>query len=145
MSIYELRHRIYKHFANCGAALTATAVAELVGDATVAQQMMRQLHNQHVIVLDDQGEIVMALPFSARPSGHRVVDEKQAWWANCAWDALAIPVALQRNGVIDATWIDTGEPVDITICDGALTGGGADGYIQVMVPASRWWVDIAWT
>ncbi len=145
-----LRHRIYSALAETGRAPTFDTVAEWLHDTTPdrreARQGLRDLHDAHQIVLDDNGRsdsIRMALPFSAIPTDHRVETAHQAWWANCAWDALAIPVVLGIDARIDARWLDTDEPVSLAIVDGELTGG--DGFLHFALPARRWWDDIVET
>ena len=84
-----------------------------------------------------------ALPFSAVPTGYTVVAGAVSYEANCAWDALAVPVALGRDATIDARWMDTREPVGLRVTDGSLNS--EDGFVHVVVPARHWWDDIAYT
>jgi len=97
-------------------------------------------------VVDDRpgrrGEIRMAL-FSTDPTNFRVTTERGGWWANCAWDSLAIIAALHTDGHIGSTWSDTGEPLALDVTDGQLDN--SDGYIHFVVPASRWWDDVVFT
>ncbi len=100
-----------------------------------------------MLVLDDRpgrkGEIRMALPFAAEPTKWRVTTSQGAWWANCAWDSLAVLAALHSDGRIESTWMDTGEPVHLAVTEGGLVQD--DGYICFPLPASRWWDDIVFT
>ena len=66
------------------------------------------------------------------------------WFANCAWDALAIPAALGTDAEIDAPWLDGGSPVDLRIVDGRLEGD-TDACVHFVVPARHWWDDIVHT
>lgn len=138
-----LRHWIYRHFADTGRAPAPAAIAELAGDPEVASEQLRRLHEAHMVVLDDDGAIRMALPFSARRTEHLVFGDGRSWWANCAWDALAIPVALGEDATIEATWLDTGRPVELAVRDGELRGD--DGFVHFVVPARHWWDDIVET
>jgi hypothetical protein len=139
----ELRHRIYGRLAATGRAPSVAEVGELVGGPAEAAHRLRRLHDAHMIVLDEDGEIRMALPFSARPSEHVVVSGEQRWWANCAWDSLAIPAALGCDAAVEAVWLETGEPVDIAVRGGELEG--PDGFVHFVVPAGHWWDDIVET
>jgi hypothetical protein len=85
----------------------------------------------------------MALPFSAEPTDHRVTAATGAWWANCAWDALAVLAAMHSDGRIASTWDDTGEPVDLSVVDGRLDS--TEGFVHFAIPAHRWWDDIVRT
>ena len=111
-------------------------LAQTVGDLGTVDGLLRELHDRHMLVLDDrpgrQGEIRMALPFAAEPTKWRVTTEEGAWWANCAWDSLAVLAALHCDGRIESTWSDTGEPVDLTVTDGQLDS--SDGYIYFAFP-----------
>ncbi len=85
----------------------------------------------------------MALPFSAVPTDYRVVADDREWWANCAWDSLAIPAVLRIDATIDARWHDTGEPIELAVAGGTLTSTG--GFIHFAIPARQWWDDIVET
>lgn len=136
----ELRHRIYRHFAETGRAPDATVVAAWSDrDPSLA---LSRLHDAHAIVVID-GAIRMALPFSAHDVGFAVVGEDRSWWANCAWDSLAIPIALAVDAAIEANWADAGEPVALTVTDGELSS--YDGFVGFAIPARHWWDDIVET
>ncbi len=139
----ELRYSIYRTFADAGGPPTFAQLVAWCGGSEAAQAALRRLHDAHTIVLDADGAIRMALPFSAVDTGHSVVSGDESWWANCAWDTLAIPAALDIDAAIEATWLDTGEPVDLAIVDGELRH--ADGFIHFEIPARRWWDDIVET
>lgn len=143
----ELRFVVYRHFAENGSAPTRHALAELVGEVHEVDRLLSELHERHMLVLDDRptrrGEIRMALPFAAEATSFRVTTDHGAWWANCAWDSLAILAALHRDGHIESTWADTAEPAHLTITHGELDG--PDGYISFPLPARRWWDDIVFT
>jgi len=143
VDIWELRHRIYGHFATTGRAPTVGLVARWVGDEAQATALMADMHDRHLVVLDAAGEIRMALPFSGVETPHRVIAGERSWFANCAWDALAIPIALGVDAVIDAPWLEDGQPVELGVVDGALTS--TDGFVHFTVPARHWWDDIVET
>ena len=138
-----LRYAIYRTFAESGRSPTAGRLAEWCGGADAAQTALRRLHDAHAIVLDTAGGIRMALPFSAVDTGHMVVSGEMSWWANCAWDTLAIPAALDIDAAIEAVWLDTGDPVDLTIQGGELSH--SDGFIHFEICAEQWWDDIVET
>ncbi len=141
----ELRSLIYRRLADTGTAPSRQQLLERVG-ADVDNQL-RALHDRHMIVLDDRphrvGEVRMALPFAAEPSGFRVTADVGSWWANCAWDSLAIVAAINRDARIDSTWSDTGETLTLQVVDEQLTD--TDGFIHFVVPARQWWDDIVRT
>lgn len=147
MDALELRFSVYRHFVETGSAPTRHALSELTGSLGRTDQLLQELHDRHMLVLDDRparrGEIRMALPFAAEPTDFRVSTDRGAWWANCAWDSLAVLAALHSDGHIRSTWSDTGEPVELSVTDGELDR--ADGHVSFPLPASRWWDDIVFT
>lgn len=147
MDPLELRFLVYRHFVDVGSAPSRRELADIVGDADTVDGLLQELHDRHMLVLDDRrhrrGEIRMALPFAAEATGFRVTTDRGAWWANCAWDSLAVLAALHSDGLIEATWSDTGAAVDLAVVDGAL--GATDGHVHFALPASRWWDDIVVT
>ena len=140
-----LRSLIYRHIVKTGFAPTRAEIIQIVGHEADAQ--LRRLHDAHMIVLDQRphrlGEIRMALPFAAESTNFRVSTESGAWWANCAWDALAVVAAIQENARIDSTWSDTDQPFLLDISDGVLVP--AIGYIHFRIAARHWWDDIVRT
>jgi hypothetical protein len=147
MDALTLRLVVYRHFVSTGTAPMRQALIDIVGDADSTDALLRELHDAHMIVLDNrphrEGEIRMALPFAAEATDFRVTTDAGAWWANCAWDSLAIVAALHTDARITSTWTDTNEPLHLTITDGQL--GHADGYIHFAIPAAQWWDDIVLT
>ena len=143
MDDLAVRRLIYDRVASTGAVPSVVALADEVGGRSHATAALRRLHEGHFIVLGDDGEIAMALPFAARPTGYRVVAGDRVWEANCAWDALAIPAALNIDASIEAAWMDTGEHVELSVRDGQVSS--AEGFVHFAVPAARWWNDIVET
>jgi hypothetical protein len=99
--------------------------------------MLRSLADQHVVVLDDAGAIVMAHPFAAPGAATTVESGGRTWWGSCAWDGLGLVAAL---GLAEATV--TGNGVTLGIEDGEPADRAV---FHVEVPARRWWDDIAYT
>jgi hypothetical protein len=130
-----LRNEIYGRFVELGRAPT---LAE-IGDA----EALRRLHDAHAVVLDDDGEIRMANPFSAVPTPYRVEAAGGSWYANCAWDAFGIPAALHVDGRVATACPDCGERLELEV--GEHKPVPADLVFHVVVPAARWWDDIVFT
>ena len=143
----ELRSTVYRHLVDHGAAPSRQHLTELVGDVEETDALLAELHDRHLLVLDDRdgrvGNIRMALPFSNDPTDFVVTTDSGRWWANCAWDSLAILAALRIDGRITSTWSDTGRPVGLAVSDGRLVD--ARGSIHFAVPAARWWDGIVVT
>src|ERR1700754_2417110 len=102
--------------------------------APLPQADYGSLAAQHVVALDEHGEVLMAHPFANHAGGARVDAGGRTWWGNCAWDGFGIVAAL---GLEDAT---------IT-AQGLTIGPGTDDDVvfHVLVPATHWWDDIGFT
>jgi hypothetical protein len=140
---HELRHHILLRFAETGAPPSFADLAGAEGKEVAAAALQRLAGDHSIVLEQDQTEIRMAMPFSAVPTPWQVVAGEQHWYANCAWDALAIPASLGRDATIDAVWEDTQQPVDLAVTGDVLSS--SDGFIHFAVPARHWWDDIVFT
>jgi hypothetical protein len=140
-----LRNATYRLFVTLGRAPSEAEVAADVG-RTEAQvfDAWRRLHDAHALVLDSAGEqIRMANPFSGVPTAYRVRADDRWWYANCAWDAFGICAALHVDGRIETSCADCGEPLTVVVRDGRPDDESL--LFHCVVPARRWWEDIAFT
>lgn len=68
-----------------------------------AREALGRLVERDLIEVDGDGGAVVAYPFSARPTRHRVrTDDGRRYWAMCAIDALGMPFLLRAPAEIDA-------------------------------------------
>ncbi|NNE11075.1 MAG: hypothetical protein HKN41_02395, partial [Ilumatobacter sp.] len=141
---WRLRQAIYAGLAATGVVPARSELIGVGGGEEELDRRLRALHDHHLVVLDANGTVRMALPFSAVPTDHVVRSGDRSWFANCAWDALAIPAALGINADIEAPRLDDGAPVDLRVVDGELAGE-LDGQVHFAVPARHWWDDIVET
>ncbi len=152
----ELRNVTYRLFASLGRAPTVDEVAVDAGaPAEEVAAGWRRLHDAHALVLDpDRTALRMAHPFSAVPTPFRVHAAGRDWFANCAWDAFGICAALGVDGRIDTRCPDCDDPIVVEVVDGrpSASGKGPRPHQQdeslvfhCLVPAARWWDDIAYT
>ena len=141
-----IRNHVYASFVRDGRAHTAgETAAELGLGLEEAEAAYRRLHDAHALVLQPGStEIRMLNPFSAVETPHRVEAGGRTWFANCAWDALGIPAALHADGVVRSQCPDCGEPLGLEVRGGELVEG-RDLLVHFVVPASKWWDDIAFT
>ena len=124
-----LRSRIFAVFAATG------RPPDVAADDAPA---LRSLAEQHVVVLDDDGRVVMAHPFAAERDGAtRVEGGGRTWFGNCAWDGLGLVAAL---GLGEAT-VTSGD-VSVRVRDGVPVD---DAVFHVLVPARDWWADVWFT
>ena len=121
---------------------------EVASDVSVTVQDVRdsyaRLAQRRLLVLEPDGlTIRMAPPFSGVPTDHRVRSGGIAYFANCAWDALAIPAALHRPAVIESRCGQSGAPLHLEV---GLDGPEPSSWLfHVSVPAAQWWRDIVYT
>lgn len=139
----DVRNAVYDAFATTGRPPHAGTLDRITGSRHETADALARLHDAHALVLDETGAIRMALPFSAVPTGITVRSAGVAYTPNCAWDALAIPVALGRAGTVTGTWWD--EDIPITFEVSPESPPDVEGFIHFVVPARRWWDDIAFT
>ncbi len=139
-----LRNLTYGLFVELGRAPRPDEVAERSGQSEDdVRAAWGRLHDAHAIVLDDDGSLRMANPFSGVPTPHVVEADGRRWYANCAWDAFGICAALGVDGRIETSCRDCGDPIGIDVRDGRPDDGSL--LFHCLVPAARWWDDIAYT
>ena len=140
----DLRNATYRLFVELGRAPSSAEVAAALAleDQSV-RDGWRRLHDDHALVLDDDGDIRMANPFAARPTPFAVRAAGRSWFANCGWDAFGIGAALHVDSTIHTTCADCGDRLDIEVRNGRPTDDEL--LFHVLVPAQAWWNDIGFT
>jgi hypothetical protein len=117
--------------------LCSTSVAEV-------RQGLTRLAAMRVLVLQQaSGEILMAPPFSAVPTPFVVRTARHDSYANCAWDALGIPVMLGEPADIASACGSCGDAITLQTDAQSTPRGSA--VIHFAVPARRWWDDLVFT
>ena len=96
-----------------------------------------------VLVNPRDGELWMAGPFSGTETPYRVRIGEKSWWANCAWDMLGIVTMVGRSGEVESRCTDCGEATNFPV--DTQRGPAIDAVVHFLVPASRWYDDIAYT
>jgi Alkylmercury lyase len=88
----DVRLAVYRHFATTGRAPGDGDLAEATGLAPGdVRASLGRLDEARHVVLDEDGQIVMAHPFAAVPLGFAVMGAATLWWGGCAWDSFALP------------------------------------------------------
>jgi hypothetical protein len=137
---------IYEVIAETTRAPTSTEVAEaLASTGAEVEAAFRRLYEKRLLVLEpgDAGRVRMAPPFSGVPTPFLVEVGGKEYYANCVWDSLGIPAALNADGRVSASDACTGEAMSLEV-----RGGGVvpqECVIHFAVPAARWWDDIIYT
>jgi hypothetical protein len=133
----EVRARIYEMFVDGFHWVDASV---LVSHIDLGENEIRialeGLADEHRIALTPDGRVWMAHPFSGVPTSYLSVIGDRHWYANCAWDALAI-LALLGDGVVRG-----GEGFLWQVEDGLVS---PNGYVHLVVPARSFWDDIGFT
>jgi len=141
----EIKMAIYRHFAETGERPSVDEIARRVGVSTEdVSEAYRRLRVARVLLLEADGiSIRMAPPFSGIATQHVVKSEGVSYFANCAWDALGIPAALQHPATVHSRCEQTMEPLRLEV--------GRDGpepsvwLFHCLVPAAQWWDDLVFT
>jgi alkylmercury lyase-like protein len=147
----DVRLAIYDSILTRGLVPTAGGLSEDLGCAAdEIRGSLARLATGRVLVLDEAtGEILMAPPFSAVPTGFRVAIGSHEWFANCSWDALGV-LAMARTagipgsgaGAIRASCGDCGSTIELDARDIA---GRTEPLLHFAIPARDWWRHIVFT
>ena len=87
-----VRLLVYRSFATHGRPPEREALAIRTGlEPEEVDETLEALAHQRHLVLDAEGEILMAHPFASINLGFSVMGRRTLWWGGCAWDAFAIP------------------------------------------------------
>ncbi len=141
----QVKLAVYGHFAATGQRPSLAEIARRVGSNTQPViDAYAHLRAQRVLVLEPDGaSIRMAPPFSGVPTQHRVEAGGRTYFANCAWDSLAVLAALHQPGIVHSRCEQSGEPLRLAVgLDGPEP---SDWLFHSLVPAAKWWDDIIFT
>lgn len=136
---------IYRHVAETGNAPSPVEVAKSI-DVEVENvlESYQGLRARRLLVLEADGaSIRMAPPFSGVPTEHIVQADGIRYFANCAWDALGVPAALQKAATVQSRCAQSGEPFQLNV--GLQGPEPSDWLFHCLVPAAKWWDDIVFT
>ena len=141
----QVKMAVYRHFAATGRAPTPSEVASRADtDVERVMNAYPRLRAQRVLALEGDGTTIrMAPPFSGVSTQHVVSVGDMMYFANCAWDALGIPAALNKPGRVHSRCGQSGAPLVLNVgLDGPPP---CDWLFHCLVPAARWWDDIVFT
>ena len=122
-------------------------VAEMSEGFRISKQRIRssleRLCASHAFMVQANGELWRAAPFSAIPTSFPVRVGKRSWFGNCIWDALGIPAMLGQDAVIDAACGCCNYQMPTHVKSGTLQSNS--GVIHIAVPAREWYKDVVFT
>jgi hypothetical protein len=140
-----VRSHVYRVFVGDGRAPSvedlAAALDASADDVAAALQRLQQ--NHALVLAPGTPNVWMAHPFSAVPTPYRVRFDGRRYWANCAWDYLAMPSLLSATGVQRARCAQTGSVVEASFDRGVFVAG--DGVVHFAIPPRRFWENVAYT
>lgn len=141
-----VRAAVYRHFVDHGAAPSIDQlIAKLGTDADSVRHSLERLEAGRVLALTPGSrQIWMAHPFSAVPTTFPVRTARRRYWANCAWDALAIPSLLRVDAEISTSCPGCGDAIVATIESGRLDAP-PDAVVHFLVPPLQFWENIGFT
>ncbi len=141
----NIRYQIYRHFAEHGRAPQYAEIALVLGaPAEDVRAVYHTLHERHMLFLEPGSDAIrIANPFSAIPTPYAVTAGERTWWANCAWDAFGIAVALNTDARISARYPGNTGTVELEVSNGAVDGKGH--LIYFALPFRRWYDDLVYT
>jgi hypothetical protein len=143
--LWQVRHFVYDHFADTThpPSVEETAKHFNIG-LEEAGTLYKELHNRHAFFLEqDTLNIRMANPFSGVQTDFKVHANGKTYFANCAWDMLGIPAALQSDAVIEAVCTESNEVVRLDIRDGKVSN--SDLLVHFPLSFARWYDDLVFT
>jgi hypothetical protein len=120
-------------------------VAALAKTARVSEKDVRsslqRLADGHMLVLQpENGEILMANPFSAVPTPFLVTTDAGSWFGNCIWDGMGIAAMLDSDAVIDTSCGCCGIALRLGVPRECADDD--ERVVHFAIPAARWWDDI---
>ena len=139
----QVRETVFQTLRDTGRPPSPSSIAASLGVATAdVTSALHSLADGHRLVLrPGTDEVWMAHPFSAIPTDFVVRSRGREWFANCAWDGLAI-LALVGDGTLTTRSPATGEPIVFAASGGRVSG---DAVVHFLVPPRRFWEDIGFT
>lgn len=140
----RVRHFIVTELAETGRAPMLEDVAmELSLRLDALRAALQRLHEAHLLVLDADGRLLMAHPFSNVPTGFRVTSGGTGYDANCALDALGIPAALNRDCAVTMQVPGEQGKFRCQVRGGVLDA--EDALVHFPLPLRQWYDDIVFT
>jgi len=146
----NVRKYIFEHFEEHTTAPVLEQIMRKFGlDRVSAFKVLTDLQSaRHIALLTGTQRILMAFPFSSivTPFRVRVAGKDKEYFANCAWDAVAIHVALGNELWISSYCHHCSEDVKIHLKDQRVVSQSDNQpIVYLALPASRWWENILLT
>lgn len=141
----DVRYQVYRHFVETRHAPSTHELATALGvpGQDIEAALRRLAAGRALVLAPGSHDIWMAHPFSAIPTPYPVRTSRGRYWANCAWDALAIPSLLGVDATTETACPDCGEMLALHTRSGELAP--ADAVVHFAVPPRRFWANVGFT
>jgi hypothetical protein len=135
-----IRRLVYDGVMSNGAIPTQSSLASTACMTVPAvSEALLRLAEAHMLVLQRNGEILMANPFSAVATPFPVSIGNRSWYGNCIWDAMGIAAMMHDKAVIAASCGCCGTAMTLWVPDECIAD---ERTAHFAVPAAHWWDDI---
>jgi alkylmercury lyase-like protein len=147
----NVRKYIFEHFEEHTTPPVLEQIMRKFGlDRASAFKALTDLQSaRHIALLTGTQRILMAFPFSGivTPFRVKVTGMEKEYFANCAWDAVAIHVALGKEQWISSYCHHCSEDIRIHLKDQRVISQPSDNQplVYLALPASKWWENIVVT
>ena len=147
----NVRKYIFEHFEEHTTAPDLEQIMRKFGlDRASAFKVLADLQSaRHIALLPGTQRILMAFPFSSivTPFRVKVTGKEKEYFANCAWDAVAIHVALGKEQWISSYCHHCSEDIKIHLKHQRVISQQSDNppLVYLALPASKWWENILLT
>jgi alkylmercury lyase len=112
--VRELHRRVLRAFLTTGRAPHRDDLCPAAAGGVDLDDAFRRLAGVDLVHLGHDGQVLVAYPFSGRPTGHTVrLGEGPTVKAMCAIDALGIPYMTGRDALIVSTDPDSGQSIRV--------------------------------
>lgn len=103
------------------------------------------LHERLDLVLDGDGQIVMAHPFAAVPLGFSVMGASTLWWGGCAWDSFALAHLLPNEPELLVATRCPGCGAALAFVVGRDRPPAGEEVAHFLIPRAQMWNDVVHT
>ena len=143
--VWDIRAFVYQHFVQTTRSPRLDEVASRFNiTQEQAAEAYEELGRRHALFLTPGShDIQMAWPFSGVETPFKVHANGKTYFANCAWDSLGIPIAIQTDAEIEAACAQSGEAIHLTVRSQQIRG--SDALVHFLVPFREWYNDLPFT
>jgi hypothetical protein len=140
-----VRKYVFDHFFEDTTAPTLEEVMQRFGlSRNQASSVFRELEaDHHILLVPGTQRILMANPYSAVTTPFRVRIGDKRYFANCAWDTVALHVMLEEDAVVESFCHHCAEPIRITLKRGKVKlSKPSFPIIFLSMPVARWYENL---